>query len=166
MSAKIVIVNDKDEVIGAKERSALASSDIYRVSALWIKNSRGDSLLAQRAFDKAHDPGLWGPAVAGTVDEGEDYDINIRKEAAEEIGLNDLKPQLGPKYRIKGDYDYFVQWYTVESDQPASEFSIDPAEVADIRWFSAADLKREMAEHPDKFLKTLWRSVEIFVDNK
>jgi len=37
---KIINVNEKDEIIGYKERGALESLDIYRVSALWIENSK------------------------------------------------------------------------------------------------------------------------------
>lgn len=66
---KIIIVNENDEIIGHKARGTLEQLDIYRVSALWIKNSQGDILLAQRKFTKKHDPGKWGPAVAGTNDE-------------------------------------------------------------------------------------------------
>ena len=50
--AKIVIVNENDEIIGSKERGTLNQSDIYRVSALWIQNSKGEILLAQRSFNK------------------------------------------------------------------------------------------------------------------
>lgn len=49
MSARIIIVNDRDEIIGYKERGTLAQQDIYRVSALWIKNPLGNILLAKRA---------------------------------------------------------------------------------------------------------------------
>ncbi|MFA6422790.1 MAG: NUDIX domain-containing protein, partial [Candidatus Buchananbacteria bacterium] len=85
--AKIIIVNENDEAIGHKERNELDFSDIYRVSGLWITNLKGEILLAQRAFTKNHDPGKWGPAAAGTVEEGEDYETNILKEAEEELGL-------------------------------------------------------------------------------
>ncbi len=110
MKPRIVIVNDQDEVIAHKERGTLTKDDIYRVSALWVKNSRGDILLAQRKFTKSHDPGKWGPAVAGTVGEGETYKQNIIKEAEEEIGLRAIKPIPGPKVRMAGEYNYFDQW--------------------------------------------------------
>lgn len=69
--SRIIVVNDQDEIIGLKERDTLVQADIYRVAALWVVNSAGDILLAQRKFTKTHDPGKWGPAVAGTVDEGD-----------------------------------------------------------------------------------------------
>lgn len=75
---KIQIVDDQDQFIGLKERNEVDyKSDIYRVSALWLTNSKGQTLLAKRAAVKDKDPGKWGPAVAGTIDEGETYDENI-----------------------------------------------------------------------------------------
>ena len=44
--AKISIANENDEVIGYKNRGALKQENIYRVSALWIRNSKDDILLA------------------------------------------------------------------------------------------------------------------------
>ena len=71
---KIILVNENDEIIGYKERGTLDKEDIYRVSALWIQNSKGEILLAQRSFNKNNNPRKWGPAVAGTNDEGESYE--------------------------------------------------------------------------------------------
>jgi isopentenyldiphosphate isomerase len=156
----IIIVNDQDEIIGHKERGTLMQSDIYRVSGLWVKNSKGDILLAQRKFTKKHDPGKWGPAVAGTVDEGETYDSNIIKEAAEEIGLKNIEPIKGPKRRVNDDYNYFCQWYTLIIDKPADKFTIQEEEVERVTWFSQDELKKELWEHPDHYLKGLSWAVE------
>jgi isopentenyl-diphosphate Delta-isomerase len=77
MSEKIIIVDENDNVVGAKEKSDIDySKDIYRSSALWIFNSGGEILLAQRSVKDDRHPGHWGPAVAGTVDEGETYESN------------------------------------------------------------------------------------------
>jgi isopentenyldiphosphate isomerase len=116
-NSRIIIVNDQDQIIGYKERGTIAQEDIYRVSALWVTNSHGDILLAQRAFTKSHDPGKWGPAVAGTLDEGETYERNIIKETEEEIGLKNIVPILGPKVRERGKHNYFDQWYTLITDK-------------------------------------------------
>jgi isopentenyl-diphosphate delta-isomerase len=163
MKSEIIVVNEQDESIGYKDRYAIVKGDIYRVSALWLKNSRGDSLLARRALKKVYDPGKWGPAVAGTVEKDESYEINIHKEIEEEIGLKDVKPQLGPKVRMSSiGRDYFVQWYTLELDKPAEEFIIDKEEVDQVKWFSPAELERAMDQDPEGFLKNMKRYTEIF----
>jgi len=94
MPVKIIIVDENDNPIGLKERGTLDyDKDIYRVSALWITNSKGQILIARRALTKKQNPGKWGPGVAGTIDEGETYDSNIIKEAKEELGLQNIKPE-------------------------------------------------------------------------
>ena len=121
---RITIVNDQDEIIGYKKRGTLVQADIYRVAALWVTNSKGEILLAQRQLGKRHDPGKWGPAVAGTVDEGETYESNIIKETEEEIGLKDIKPTKSTKRHYTGEHNYFTQWYTLAVDKPAKDFII------------------------------------------
>lgn len=155
---RIIIVNDQDEIIGYKERGTVQLEDIYRVSALWVTNSHGDILLAQRSFSKKHHPGGWGPAVAGTVDEGESYEENIVKEAAEEIGLKDIKPQKSKKVRVTletGDHNHFTQWYTLVVDKPAEAFTIQREEVEQVKWFKRDELQQELREHPERYLKSL-----------
>lgn len=78
---KIPVVNEQDEIIDYKDRSVLDPRDLCHVTGLWVTDSDGNILLAQRSFKKKHDPGIWGPAVSGTVEEGETYESNIIKEA-------------------------------------------------------------------------------------
>lgn len=155
-TSRITIVNDQDEIIGYKERGTIELEDIYRVSALWITTSKGNILLAQRQLGKRHHPGMWGPAVAGTVDEGETYDDNIIKEAAEEIGLQNIKPQKSIRQRITlatGDHNHFTQWYTLIVDKPADDFVTQEEEVAQVKWFTRAELEKELQDRPEKYLK-------------
>jgi isopentenyl-diphosphate delta-isomerase len=155
MKPKVIIVDEQDNIIGYKDRESVKQEDIYRVSALWITNSRGDILLAQRAFTKSHNPGKWGPAVAGTVEEGEDYEKNIYKEAEEEIGLKNIKFKLGPKERRTGEHNYFLQWYLLVINKPENEFIRQESEVEAINWFTREKLKNDMKIEPSKFLSSL-----------
>jgi len=119
---KIVIVDENDKIIGYKSRNTLKKEDIYRVSVLWITNFLGEILLAKRHHTKIHHPGKWGPAVAGTVDEGETYQDNIMKETEEELGLKNVNLELGPKTKTDDEYRHFTQWYTLCTDKNISEF--------------------------------------------
>jgi len=155
MSSKTIIVDEKDNIIGDKERDAVETSDIYRVSALWITNSQGEVLLARRALTKSHSPGKWGPAVAGTVEEGETYYSNIIKEAKEELDLENIQPKTGPKLRVAQDYNYFCQWYLLEIDKPAEEFIIQKEEVEEVKWISQKELLTEIKEKPENFVEAI-----------
>lgn len=149
-----VVVNQNDEVIGYKHRDEIERGDIGRVSALWLQNTQGEVLIAQRAFTKKFSPGKWGPAVAGTVDEGEDYDDNMVKEIAEEIGLvvqiNELT-KGGKQYVDGTQHDIFVQWYFLERDIPIEQFVYPPQEVAALRYVPVNELILWAHEKPEEF---------------
>jgi isopentenyl-diphosphate delta-isomerase len=162
---KIVIVNENDEIIGSKERDAIVKGDIYRVSALWITNSAGQILLAQRAYNKKHNPGKWGPAVAGTVEVGEDYDDNIIKEAEEELGLKNINPKKVTKVRRRGEHDYFCQIYSAVVDKNLDEFKIQKSEVENIKWMSREELAASMENDPENYLESLKKYWVIFENN-
>jgi isopentenyl-diphosphate delta-isomerase len=152
---KIPVVDKDDNQISTKDRDSLTAGDFYRVSALWLTNSAGEILLAQRAHTKSNSPGKWGPAVAGTVEEGETYDSNIVKEIFEEIGLSLSIDQLvkGPKVFVKTtEKGFFDQWYFYTADLPLSEFVLPKDEVAQVKWVSRRDFDTWYAEHPEDFL--------------
>ena len=152
--SRIVLVNEADEVIGTRIRGEADPQDIYRVSCLWITNSKGEILIAQRSHSKDKDPGKWSTAVSGTVDEGEEYDDNMVKEAKEELGIvvtaNNLRK--GPKTLLHGKNRFFCQWYFLTSD--VTDFVLQKEEVEAVRWISKEELSEEIAKHPEKFART------------
>ena len=157
---KIQIVNENDEVIGAKERSELDYLvDIYRFSALWITNSKGQSLIAQRALTKDKDPGKWGPAVAGTIEEGETYDQNIYKEAMEEIGLEGVTFTKSIKVYSSTPRRAFAQWYITQIDRDLSTLTRQKEEVEALAWIDTEQLKRELVDMPDKYIPSMTQIV-------
>lgn len=158
---KIPIVDENDNVIEYRERDNRDTNAIYRVSSLWITDTNGKILLARRAFNKAHDPGKWGPAVAGTVEEGETYEENIIKEAHEELGLKDIKPTAGIKKRRKTKWNYFAQEFLLTLPDGFNDFKIQENEVAEVRWFSEKELREKLKENPNDFLKGIHERMGI-----
>lgn len=160
---KIQIVDSNDKVVEMKEREEINyETDIYRVSALWIINSQGKILLARRAFTKKQNPGKWGPAVAGTVDEGETYESNIIKETEEELGLKNISPEKAIKEFEKGMYKHFTQWFILklEPDFDLKDLKIDEEEVAEIKWFSKQEIKDLMDS--DEVLNGMKKWIDLF----
>ena len=116
MSSLLTIVGNNDNVIGSKAKDQLFPADIYRVARLLIINSKNELLLAQRAFVKEKDPGVWGLAVEGTVEAHETYETNIRKEAEEEVGITLGELELGPKLRMQGKFNHWCQFFITRVD--------------------------------------------------
>ena len=119
--------------------------------------------MARRHRTKSHHPRKWGPAVAGTVEEGETYEENIIKEAEEELGIKNINPAFGPKLKIDdGSYHHFVQWYLLSLDRKLDEFKIQEDEVEEIKWFPPDVLKKELQEHTEEFIPNMKKYFELF----
>ncbi len=152
----IQIVDEQDTLIGTKERSELDYSvDIFRTAALWLTNSKGQVLLAKRSMKKDKDPGKWGPAVAGTIEEGETYESNIYKEAVEEIGLDGVEFSLGPKSLTHGVRRQWVQWYLAVVDRDAGGFTMQEEEVDELTWMDLEDLRNDISSNPDRYIPSM-----------
>jgi isopentenyldiphosphate isomerase len=160
---RIPIVNEQDEIIKNIDVSERQKGDIGRVSALWITNEKGEVLLAQRSFKKVRDPGKWGPAVAGTVEEGETYEENILKEAKEEIGLVNIKLKIEEKNRRSTSHEYFSQWFSVIVDSKYP-FVKQDIEVEQIKWFTKDEILKLYKKNPNFFLPTFGTAIKYFLN--
>jgi isopentenyldiphosphate isomerase len=160
---KINIVDENDNLIGVEDFEKARKESIYRVSALWVSNSLGEILLALRHRSKIHDPQKWGPAVSGTVEEGESYEENIIKEAKEELGLENINPKIGPKIKIEAEYRYFVQWFNLMTNKKIGEFKIQKKEVEEIKWFAKKELITELQNNPENFTPGVREGEKLFL---
>jgi isopentenyldiphosphate isomerase len=158
---RIPIVNEQDEIICYKERSEVQKEDIYRVSALWITDESKRVLLARRAYTKPRHGGRWGPAVAGTVEEGETYESNIIKETGEELGLWKTSPVFYSKLRIRGENNFFTSWYKLTVDS-SIKFVLKEDEVAEILWWERMVLRERFKHHPEEFVPSASQWMEKF----
>ncbi len=167
MSEIVILVDEQNTPIGAKDRTLIENGDIYRAVGLWITNSCGSILLAQRSLTKAKGPGLWGPAVAGTVESHETYDTCILKEAYEEIGLHvSIKELIRGPMTLEtnpGGSRFFGQWYLYSTDMLTDDFVLQTSEVAQVKWFEPDELQKEIAEVPEKFTPSFPESAERFL---
>lgn len=159
----IPIVDMHDAIIDNKDRANIDyARDIFRTASLWITNSNGDVLLAQRKFDKKVDPGKWAEAVGGTVEGEDSYEETVVREAEEELGLTNISIAKGPKQFITTPCKYFVQWYTTVVDKDISEFTPQAEEVENIAWIPRAQLEKELVEQPEKYIEAMKDIVGLF----
>lgn len=150
----IPIVNENDEIIWEIPRSEITKDYMFRASALDVRNSNGDILLAQRGFLKKHSPGKRSVAVAGTVEAGESYEENIYKEAEEEIGLTGYTFTKWPKLYHSNSNNIFCQYYSVIVDKPADKFVLEEWQVPAVRWFSIEEIEHLVEKSPWIFVRS------------
>ncbi len=148
---RIPIVNENDEIIGYKDRKDRNPDDIIRIVIIWIMDENENILLQQRSLKKKVAPGMWGPAVSGHVEEGEDYDFSALRELEEEIGLKDIKLIKSKKFFGTGESGKrFAQLYLaqINSDSPLLP---QDSEVEQLKWFSREELLDFYKKEPEKF---------------
>lgn len=158
---KIPIVNEQDEIIGYKKREETTREDIRRIVGLDVFNEKGEVLIAKRNPDKKIDPDVWGPSVAGTVDEGEDYDSTVLKEAEEEIGLTNIQPIFIHKYfyETENSRRWCSRYYVLINSE--RELHRQESEVAELKWITIEDLETWSKEKPEEFIPSIVRTINF-----
>ena len=76
---------------------------IHPVVHLHVFNSKGELFLQQRPLWKDIQPGKWDTAVGGHIDLGEHVELALRREAKEELGLEDFSPAALPPYVFRSE---------------------------------------------------------------
>ncbi|MES2971091.1 MAG: NUDIX domain-containing protein [Patescibacteria group bacterium] len=159
-----VVVDENDNVIEYKLRLQLLPTERIRIIAVWIENSQGHVLIAQRALSMKMDPGCWGPAAAGTVEKGQSYENCALKELEEELGikfvtLNAFQKQI---YVSTRGHKRVCQWFKLIWDHPVTELKLHPDEVEAAKWIEKSDLARETQVNPDSFVGSASMWPELF----
>lgn len=148
---RIPIVNEQDEVIEFKEKDQTTGDEIRRIISLHVFNEKREILIAKRHKSKKIHPDVWGPSVAGTVEEGDTCDSLVIKEAQEEIGLENIKPIFLKKrfYETKNNRRFVYVYYVIVDSQ--MKFTLQEDEVSEIRWISIQDLEKWVNENSEDF---------------
>ncbi|MCR5180139.1 MAG: NUDIX domain-containing protein [Bacteroidaceae bacterium] len=133
------IVDEAGHVIGSASRAVChgGSHLLHPVVHLHVFNSQGDLYLQRRPLWKDIQPGKWDTAVGGHIDFGEGIEEALRREASEELGIEDFVPEPLPSYVFESDREREL----VYPFRTIFEGPIYPsAETAGGRFWSAQEL--------------------------
>ncbi|MBI4210836.1 MAG: NUDIX domain-containing protein [Candidatus Diapherotrites archaeon] len=98
-SEKLQYYNLKGELAGVEEKKKLHQKmrEEYRKTGkvsikhrhvrVLLMTTSGKVMLQQRSKWKSDNPGLWDKTIGGHVGLGDDYDVAVLKECAEELGI-------------------------------------------------------------------------------
>lgn len=166
----IQIVNDKDEIIGLRERATEGPGDITRISGLIILNDKNEILMGQRSFSKRYSAGKWNIAVGGTLEEGETYESNIIKEAKEEVGLTITESDLSVLYYGLHDHQhrYFFKLFISVQNLPIEDFVKQDSEIEELRWIGVDEFIK-LREEPEldnfKIADSFWDMFDVLLSH-
>lgn len=145
------VVNELDEVIGRRPRAEVHRLMLrHRAMHLLVFNSRGEIFLQKRSMKKDCHPGAWDSSSSGHLDQGEDYEACVVREAREELGLRLGSP---PERLFKIDACErtgmeFVWIYRCVAEGP---FTLCPEEIEEGGWFAPDRIDAWLAEKPGDF---------------
>jgi isopentenyldiphosphate isomerase len=104
------LVGEDDEVIGQARRGEVRARNLlHREIAAIVRNRRDEIYVHRRTDTKDVFPSMYDMFVAGMVMSGESYEAAIRRELAEELGIESVEPALLFKSRYR---DPDINWWT------------------------------------------------------
>ncbi len=112
------LVNEKGEIVGKAPRSTCHSGEklMHPVVHLHVFNNQKHVYLQKRPLNKLVQPGKWDTAVGGHISVGETLETALKREAWEEIGLQDFAARLVKTYRWDSDIEAELVYVFVSYD--------------------------------------------------
>jgi len=162
----IQIVDEDNQPIGqATKQVVWRKGLIHRVVRIMAENLRGEVLLQKRTPDKDIFPDTWDNSAAGHVDAGESYLTAAQREIAEELGLTDVSLTEIGNYYVDSTwhglrFKRFTKVYKMCLEVLPTK--LEQGKVSEVRWFTIADMKRLVAEQPEKCSDGLMQVVERY----
>ncbi len=161
---RIVYVDDDGTPIGTEEKLAAHHGDtrLHSAFSIFIFNSRGETLLQQRALHKKTWPGVWSNSCCGHVKMHETVEAAARRRLKYELGLSgvELKMML-PDFRYRAELDGIVEYEIcpVLVGCTDNEPRPNPDEVAAVRWIGWDTFVAEVADPANGY--SPWAKEEV-----
>lgn len=123
------VVDENGNIIGSATRGECHSGSklLHPVVHLHVFDPQGRLYLQKRPEWKDIQPGKWDTAVGGHVDLGENVDMALRREAREELGIEDFTPTLLTSYVFESEREkeLVTTFCTVTDKEPRPSDEVD-----------------------------------------
>lgn len=163
MSNQVVVVNEKDEVVGTMSRAeSHRDGTPHRIAVIYVENENNEILVQVRAT------GRLDHSSAGHVDPGEEYIDTARRELKEELGIEDVELRVvgqGVSEEILPDEgEHRVHVMQIFSCQ-AEPGELQEEEVKGVYWADPKKVLEDMQANPDdlKYVGGFRVSLEIYL---
>jgi isopentenyl-diphosphate delta-isomerase len=152
----VFVVDENDNEIGSAMLTEVWEKGLYhRIVSVFVEDDLGRILLQLRSPTVKVYPSRWDQAVGGHVDEGHSYEQTATHEVAEEIGLHNVELTVLDTYRSSSqDANRIInQFERIYSAHVPHDVVLQPeaGEVSKLQWFTAAELKARIIQHPRAF---------------
>lgn len=166
---KVILVDENDKELGFCDKlEAHQKGLLHRAFSIFIFNDKNELLLQKRALDKYHSGGLWANTCCSHPQPGENITTSAHQRLKEETGIEAsltkaftfiYKSDVGSgltEYEL--DHIFFGKY----NNKPV----INPAEVADWKYESITEIKKQINTSPALFaewFKLLIGEVESYL---
>lgn len=149
---QVVLVDEKDNVVGYKEKFAAHKNPVplhRAISVVIFDKNKEKMLLQKRVGSKPTWPLFWSNAVCTHPMGDESYEDCAHRRLKEELGFD---TELEEKFKFTYEADYDGEWGEHELDvvfvgMNEGEVKPNPDEVADWKWVKVGALKKDLREN-------------------
>jgi isopentenyldiphosphate isomerase len=140
-------VNELDEALGRIERDEAHRLALrHRAGVVLLHDAQGRVFLTRRAASKQIFPSTYDTSASFHVTHGESYEESARREALEELGLENPLRTLGKFSHDDPPEHQFVTVFAMEHrDAP---IVLDPTEATSGRFYTLAEAERIAGSEP------------------
>jgi len=124
------LVNEQGGIIGKAPRSVCHRGEklLHPVVHLHVLNNQKHVYLQKRPLNKLVQPGKWDTAVGGHISDGETLETALKREAWEEIGLQNFSARLVKTYRWNSEIESELVYAFVSHDFKSIHLHSDEVE--------------------------------------
>jgi isopentenyl-diphosphate delta-isomerase len=157
---QVVLVDEHDREIGLEEKlSAHRQGALHRAISVFVFNSRGETMLQQRADVKYHCAGLWSNTCCSHPFKGESVIESAHRRLKEEMGFDcDMEEAFSFIYKadvgnglMEHEFDHVI--FGVYDGVP----TMNRNEAKDWRWSRLGALKEDAKKNPGTY--TPWLKI-------
>lgn len=148
MDELLDLVDKNDNIIGTVWKSEAHGNPnlIHREVVACVFNSKGQTLIQQRAFTKKIGPGNWRITAAGHIGAGEDVKEATVREVEEELGIK-INPVFHRKiFALDEKHKEAKFYYVFYAIYDGNDIKIAPKEVNDAKWVSLSEISDKEEE--------------------
>ena len=140
------VVDADGKIIGKAPRSLCHKGEkiLHPVVHLHVFNPHGHIYLQKRPMQKLVQPGKWDTAVGGHISFGEDLETALRREAFEEIGLENFSAKPLGSYKWESDLESELVYYFISYDFQKIRLHSD--EVTEGKFWSPSQIEKHMGQ--------------------
>jgi isopentenyl-diphosphate delta-isomerase len=171
MNDYVVLVNEKNEPMGTKEKleAHSAQTPLHRGFSLFLFNHKKELLLQQRSKKKKTWPGVWTNSCCGHPMLEESPIAAARRRLVFELGIQTAEvTMILPNYRYRFEKDGIVEnefcpvMIGYSDQQPLP----NPDEVQAVRWIPWVDWITETKKNPASYSPWCVEETQLLVESK